>query len=51
MEFDADKDGKLSKEELTKLAELIGQQPFGGERRNRGGDERRSRRPQRPESE
>lgn len=51
MEFDADKDGKLGKEELTKLAEQIGQQPFGGDRGNRGGGERRSQRPQRPESE
>jgi hypothetical protein len=49
MEFDADKDGKLSKDELTKWAESFGR-AFGGGRPGaggQGGDD--SRRPQRPE--
>ena len=44
LEFDADKDGKLSKEELTKWAEQMGR-GFGGAR----GGEDRPQRPQRPE--
>jgi len=54
MEFDADKDGKLSKDELTKWAESFGRAFGGGGRPGPGGqggpgggDE--SRRPQRPE--
>lgn len=47
LEFDADKDGKLSKEELSKLAEQLGRGP-GGPGGGRPGDGE-PRRPQRPE--
>ena len=64
MEFDADKDGKLSKEELLKFAEDMRNHrpPEGGPRDggrgpggrqpnegNRSGDSERSERPRRPE--
>ena len=49
MEFDADKDGKLSKEELTKWAEQFGRGFGGGRGRRDGGEGDQPRRPQRPE--
>ncbi|HUY93353.1 MAG TPA: hypothetical protein VMV10_31795 [Pirellulales bacterium] len=52
LEYDADKDGKLSKEELTKWAEQFGRgfAGFGGGRGGRGGaDGDQPRRPRRPE--
>ena len=63
MRFDADKDGKLSKDELQKLAQEIGRRrggeggsrgPAGGRPRDGGGGEEggdRPRRPTRPDSE
>jgi len=58
MRFDADKDGKLSKDELQKLAQEIGRRrggeggggrPRDGGGREAGGD--RAKRPARPDSE
>jgi hypothetical protein len=48
MEFDADKDGKLSRDELTKWAEGFGR-AFGGGRGPGQGGADGPRRPQRPE--
>ena len=49
MEFDADKDGKLSRDELTKWAEGFGRAFGGGGRAPGQGGADEPRRPQRPE--
>lgn len=57
LSFDADKDGKLSKEELRKLAEQVGRRrggegrPDGGPRGGRGQGGDRPARPARPDAE
>jgi len=54
MEFDADKDGKLSREELLKFAEEMASRrgPGGrGRRPDEGGEGQRERRPARPNAE
>lgn len=51
-EFDADKDGKLTREELSKMAEQLGRGfsgRRGGESGRRGGESDRPQRPRRPE--